>query len=150
MRKFYRIPTPTYTRRGGASSVPVALFGLSGLGNFSIPPPVQRLKLTHRSRGNLCVPVCRISEWSYPIRFAVYCWKVASARDDPTLSEGPAGLNVLGRGGKHQIDTIADLRIDQPFSNPQRLLVEAKAYSEDRIGEPCPSEAFPAICLPFQ
>src|ERR1035438_7422677 len=56
----------------------------------------------------------------------------ASARYDPTLSDGPAGLNVLGRGGRHQIDAIADLRIGQPFSNPQRLLVEAKAYSEDR------------------
>ena len=62
---------------------------------------------------------------------------VANARDDPKLSEGPAGLNVLGRGGKHQIDAIADLRIGQPFSNPQRLLVEAKAYSEDRkVGLP--------------
>lgn len=62
---------------------------------------------------------------------------VASARHDPTLSEGPAGLNVLGRGGRHQIDAIADLRIGQPFSNPQRLLVEAKAYSEDRkVGLP--------------
>jgi hypothetical protein len=57
---------------------------------------------------------------------------VAGASDDPTLSQGPAGLNVLGRGGKHQIDAITDLRIGQPFSNPQRLLVEAKAYSEDR------------------
>ena len=57
---------------------------------------------------------------------------VSRSRGDPTLSEGPAGLNVLGRGGKHQIDAIADLRIGQPFSNPQRLLVEAKAYSEDR------------------
>lgn len=57
---------------------------------------------------------------------------VADATGDLTLSMGPAGLNVLGRGGKHQIDAIADLRIGQPFSNPQRLLVEAKAYSEDR------------------
>ena len=49
----------------------------------------------------------------------------------------PAGLNVWGRGGKHQIDAIADLRIGQPFSNPQRLLVEAKAYSnEPKVGLP--------------
>jgi hypothetical protein len=62
---------------------------------------------------------------------------VASSRDDPTLSEGPAGMNVLGRGGNHQIDAIADLRIGQPFSNPQRLLVEAKAYAEHRkVGLP--------------
>jgi len=50
---------------------------------------------------------------------------------------GPARLNVWGRGGKHQIDAIADLRIGQPFSNPQRLLVEAKAYSNERkVGLP--------------
>jgi len=62
---------------------------------------------------------------------------VASDANDPTLSQGSAGLNVLGRGGSHQIDSIADLRLGQPFSNPQRLLVEAKAYSEDRkVGLP--------------
>ena len=50
---------------------------------------------------------------------------------------GPARLNVWGRGGKHQIDAIADLRIGQPFSNPQRLLVEARAYSNERkVGLP--------------
>jgi hypothetical protein len=51
---------------------------------------------------------------------------------DPTLDHDGAGLVVLGRGGKHQIDAIADLRIAQPFGNPQRLLVEAKAYSDGR------------------
>lgn len=62
---------------------------------------------------------------------------VTTAAADPTLFEGPAGLNVRGRGGKHQIDAIADLRIGQPFSNPQRLLVEAKAYSNERkVGLP--------------
>ena len=62
---------------------------------------------------------------------------VTSAAADETLFEGPAGLNVRGRGGRHQIDAIADLRIGQPFSNPQRLLVEAKAYSNERkVGLP--------------
>jgi len=62
---------------------------------------------------------------------------VTTAAADPTLFEGPAGLNVRGRGGKHQIDAIADLRIGQPFSNPQRLLVEAKAYANERkVGLP--------------
>jgi hypothetical protein len=32
----------------------------------------------------------------------------------------------------HQIDAIADLRIGQAFTNPQRLLVEAKFYASDR------------------
>jgi hypothetical protein len=62
---------------------------------------------------------------------------VTTAAADPTLFAGPAGLNVWGRGGKHQIDAIADLRIGQPFSNPQRLIVEAKAYSNERkVGLP--------------
>lgn len=51
---------------------------------------------------------------------------------DPTLSDGPAGLVVAGRGTGHQIDAIADFRVAQPFSNPQRLLVEAKYYAEHR------------------
>ncbi|MGQ0551707.1 MAG: restriction endonuclease [Planctomycetota bacterium] len=56
---------------------------------------------------------------------------------DPTLAIGPAGITVAGRGTKHQIDAIADLRIGQPFSNPQRLLVEAKCYADHRrIGLP--------------
>lgn len=49
--------------------------------------------------------------------------------NDPTLRSGRAGLEVMGRGSSHQIDAIADFRIPQPFSNPQRLLVEAKCYS---------------------
>lgn len=48
--------------------------------------------------------------------------------DDPTLQRGPAGLCVRGRGARHQIDAIADFLVQQPFSNPQRLLVEAKCY----------------------
>ena len=47
---------------------------------------------------------------------------------DPTLQDGSAGIKVKGRGGSHQIDAIADSRVHQPFSHPQRLLVEAKCY----------------------
>ena len=54
---------------------------------------------------------------------------VESVGTDPTLKLGPAGLEVIGRGSSHQIDAIADFLIAQPFSNPQRLLVEAKCYS---------------------
>jgi hypothetical protein len=52
---------------------------------------------------------------------------------DPTLENGPAGIKVKGRGCDHQIDAIADFIVYQPFSNPQRLLVEAKCYSR-KIG----------------
>jgi hypothetical protein len=48
---------------------------------------------------------------------------------DPTLGTCAAGLQVRGRGGEHQIDAVADYLVMQPFSNPQRLLVEAKCFS---------------------
>ncbi len=62
---------------------------------------------------------------------------VDHARGDPTLDEGSAGLLVKGRGSSHQIDAIADFRVHQPFSYPQRLLVEAKCLSPgQRVGLP--------------
>ena len=36
---------------------------------------------------------------------------VANAGTDPTLRDGPAGLQVLGRGTKHQVDAIADYHL---------------------------------------
>lgn len=41
-----------------------------------------------------------------------------------------SGLKVLGRGGLHQIDAIADFTLTPPFTYPQRLLAEAKCYSD--------------------
>lgn len=57
---------------------------------------------------------------------------VTQVGSDPTLRSSAAGLTVRGRGASHQIDAIADLRVGLPFSNPQRLLVEAKAYADYR------------------
>jgi hypothetical protein len=57
---------------------------------------------------------------------------VTQVGSDPTLGTCAAGLTVRGRGACHQIDAIADLRVGLPFSNPQRLLVEAKAYADYR------------------
>lgn len=51
---------------------------------------------------------------------------------DPTLCNIGAGLAVRGRGCEHQIDAIADFIIHPPFSNPQRLMVEAKCYDLNR------------------
>ncbi len=51
---------------------------------------------------------------------------ITEVRNDPTLHRGRNGLEVRGRGGKHQIDAIADFAIMQPFAHPSRLLVEAK------------------------
>lgn len=62
---------------------------------------------------------------------------VMDGQGDPTLGTSAAGLTVAGRGAWHQIDAIADLRVGQPFSYPQRLLVEAKSYADHRtIGLP--------------
>lgn len=62
---------------------------------------------------------------------------VREAGSDPTLNDGSSGLEVKGRGGLHQLDAVADFTVGQPFSNPQRLLVEAKAYQDHRaVGLP--------------
>lgn len=53
---------------------------------------------------------------------------VTTAGVDPTLNNGPSGLEVRGRGSAHQIDAVADFKIAPPFSHPQRLLLEAKFY----------------------
>ena len=52
---------------------------------------------------------------------------IDEADRDPTLSDGPSGLRVRGRGTLHQIDAIANYRFTPPFSHPYRLLVEAKS-----------------------
>lgn len=41
------------------------------------------------------------------------------------------GLNVRGRGGYHQVDSLEEFRFTPPLINPMRLFVEAKYYSED-------------------
>lgn len=51
---------------------------------------------------------------------------ILRAGTDTTLNDGRSGLEVRGRGAWHQIDAIADFSLVPPFSNPQRLLVEAK------------------------
>lgn len=51
---------------------------------------------------------------------------IFNAGADVTLFDGRSGLEVRGRGAWHQIDAIADFSLVPPFSNPQRLLLEAK------------------------
>jgi hypothetical protein len=53
-----------------------------------------------------------------------------TSADPEILHKGPAGMEINGRGGKHQIDAIADFHLSAPFSYPQRLLLEAKCYSD--------------------
>jgi hypothetical protein len=59
--------------------------------------------------------------------------EILTPGNDPTINgDCYSGLKVLGRGGVHQIDAIADFTITLPFSYPHRLLVEAKCYADDR------------------
>lgn len=58
---------------------------------------------------------------------------VTAVGGDPTLASIGAGLQVRGRGAEHQIDAVADFIIRQPFSHPQRLLVEAKCYATKAV-----------------
>lgn len=60
---------------------------------------------------------------------------VLTAGSDPTLTLSNSGMEVQGRGERHQIDAIADFVLSPPFSNPQRLLVEAKFLTK-RVGIP--------------
>jgi hypothetical protein len=57
---------------------------------------------------------------------------VATYVGDDCLCRHQAGLGVRGRGCSHQIDAVADHIVAHPFSNPQRLLVEAKNYHDSR------------------
>ena len=54
---------------------------------------------------------------------------VMDAGTDPTVYEHGMALYVRGRGSNHQVDAIADYSLPMPFTPPQRLLVEAKAYT---------------------
>ena len=55
---------------------------------------------------------------------------VENSNNDPTLKSGHSGLEVIGRGSKHQIDAIANFSISPPFSYPIRILLEAKFHRD--------------------
>lgn len=44
------------------------------------------------------------------------------------------GLNIRGRGGYHQFDSLGTFRITPPFVYPLRLFLEAKFYTSERVG----------------
>lgn len=50
--------------------------------------------------------------------------------DGRLLKVVSAGLSLRGRGEWHQIDAIAEYKFQAPFAYKQRLLVEAKCYSD--------------------
>lgn len=55
-----------------------------------------------------------------------------SLNGDPTINPDGPPVTIYGRGSAHQIDAVADPLVAYPFSNPARLLVEAKAYDPKR------------------
>lgn len=55
-------------------------------------------------------------------------------RIDPYLRNAHHGICVMGRGEMHQIDAIADYAFPPPFSNPLRLLCEAKYSERAKVG----------------
>ena len=55
------------------------------------------------------------------------------ADNDEIVSKGN-GLNVRGRGGFHQFDTLGEFKITPPFVYPLRLFVEAKFYDSNKVG----------------
>jgi len=61
-------------------------------------------------------------------------FRTVTAPTDPTLSQGPSGMQVRGRASRHQIDAIADFRVSMPFTYPPRLLVEGKCYRGRSVG----------------
>lgn len=54
---------------------------------------------------------------------------VEPAQDKHALTTAGNGLVIRGRGAKHQVDVLGQVRIDIPFSYPIRLFVEAKFRS---------------------
>lgn len=44
------------------------------------------------------------------------------------------GLNIKGRGGYHQFDSLGTFRITPPFVYPIRLFLEAKFYTSNKVG----------------
>lgn len=51
---------------------------------------------------------------------------------DACINPGKPAVTIRGRGTDHQIDVVADPVVGYAFSNPARLLIEAKAYSGSR------------------
>lgn len=61
-------------------------------------------------------------------------YDVIRREDGREIVEKSNGLNLRGRGGFHQFDTLGKFRITPPFVYPLRLFVEAKFYSKKAVG----------------
>jgi hypothetical protein len=57
---------------------------------------------------------------------------VENLDSDSCINPHKPPVTIRGRGTDHQIDVVADPVVGYAFSHPARLLIEAKAYAENR------------------
>ncbi|UXR38019.1 restriction endonuclease [Staphylococcus simulans] len=60
-------------------------------------------------------------------------YEIITEDEDGVIERRYNGLNVVGRGGYHQVDSLGRLRYELPFIYQIRLFVEAK-YNSKKIG----------------
>ena len=69
-----------------------------------------------------------ITEWNIP-------YEPELPPEEQEIRNQSNGLNIKGRGGYHQFDTLGTFKITPPFVYPLRLFMEAKCYSKNyKIG----------------
>lgn len=61
-------------------------------------------------------------------------YEIIRAADENEIISKHNNLNLKGRGGFHQFDTLGRFKITPPFVYPLRLFVEAKFYAENPVG----------------
>ncbi len=54
--------------------------------------------------------------------------------DDYDIVSSQHGLNLRGRGGYHQFDSLGLLKVNPPFMSPMRLFLDAKFYDSKKVG----------------
>ena len=64
---------------------------------------------------------------------AINGYNIIMEADNQEIVSKQNGLNLRGRGGFHQFDTLGRFKITPPFAYPLRLFVEAKYYS-NKVG----------------
>lgn len=61
-------------------------------------------------------------------------YDLVTSTDNEIVNLPRNGLNVKGRGGYHQFDSLGTFRITPPFVYPIRLFLEAKFYTNNKVG----------------
>lgn len=61
-------------------------------------------------------------------------YDLVTSTDNEIVDLSRNGLNIKGRGGYHQFDSLGTFRITPPFTYPNRLFLEAKFYTSNKVG----------------